>query len=135
MRLKPAMFLLAPAATLVLLGMSATARLNQPHKSVVDFARDVRPILSDKCFACHGPDDKHRLGGFRLDLREGAVKKATSGKSPIVPGKPHTSNLISRITTAGAMRMPPASTGKKLTGAEIETLKRWITQGAPYAEH
>ena len=80
MRLKPAMFLLAPAATLVLLGMSATARLNQPHKSVVDFARDVRPILSDKCCACHGPDDKHRLGGFRLDLREGARRHIVKAK-------------------------------------------------------
>lgn len=96
-----------------------------------DFNRDVRPILSDKCFACHGPDAKHRKADLRLD-----VEKSARAAGAIVPGKPAESALIERITTKDAAeRMPPAKTGKTLTAAEVETLRRWIAAGAKYAEH
>src|ERR1044071_3391603 len=101
----------------------------------VDFARDVRPILSEKCFACHGKDEKQRQAGLRLDLREAAVVKGSSGHIPIVPGKPASSALVARITATGPLKMPPAATGKKLTAEDIATLKRWIAEGAKYAPH
>jgi hypothetical protein len=95
----------------------------------VDFNRNVRPILSDKCFSCHGPDEKHRKAKLRLDVEKDAL---TAGV--IVPGKPGESELIERITTADEKdRMPPAKGGKKLTAAEIDTLKKWVEGGAKYA--
>jgi hypothetical protein len=97
----------------------------------VDFNRDVRPILSDHCFKCHGPDEKERKAELRLDTRESAV-----GQEVIVPGKSDQSELVRRITAQDpAQRMPPPSTGKRLTQSQIETLRRWIDQGAPYAKH
>src|SRR3954464_15923347 len=88
----------------------------------IDFNRDVRPILSDKCFACHGPDEKHRKAKLRLDVEEDA--KAAGA---VVPGKPAESPLIERITTKEADElMPPAKSGKTLTPAEIETLRKWV---------
>src|SRR5213596_1529626 len=80
----------------------------------VDFNRDVRPILSNNCFACHGPDEKVRKGDLRLDTRDGA----TAGV--VVPGKPEASELLRRVTAADPNElMPPTKTGKKLTPREI----------------
>jgi len=102
----------------------------------LDFNRDVRPILSDKCFKCHGFDEKKREAGLRLDKLEGATQKLESGAVAIVPGKQAESELVKRILHAdGEMRMPPASTGKTLTAAEIEILKRWIDEGAEFKGH
>lgn len=97
------------------------------------FNRDIRPILSDKCFSCHGPSAPARKGDLRLDTREGAVE----GKKPaIVPGKPAESSLIARINaTDEAEVMPPPDSKKSLTAGEKETLKRWIEQGAKYQKH
>lgn len=101
--------------------------------TAVDFNRDVRPILSDKCFACHGPDASHAKGNLRLDQSESAFEKKRSGATPITPGKPDASELIARINTEDADDlMPPADAHKKLSAAEKETLKKWITQGATY---
>jgi len=109
---------------------------SQSAIGTVDFDRDVRPILADNCFACHGPDEKARQANLRLDVREGALGKALSGRPAIVPGKPAASGLIERITTKVApLRMPPASTGKRLTPAQIQILQQWIRQGAQYAPH
>ncbi|MBL9134288.1 MAG: PSD1 domain-containing protein [Verrucomicrobiales bacterium] len=108
----------------------------QAEPPSVDFNRDIRPILSDKCFACHGPDDHERKGGLRLDLRDAAVAPAKSGTRAIVPGQPEASELIQRITTTDADdHMPPASTGKTLTETQIDLLRRWITQGATFRDH
>ena len=97
----------------------------------VDFNRDVRPILSNICYACHGPDDKVRKGDLRLDTREGATANGA-----VAPGKPEASELVKRILSAdAAVVMPPPKTGKKLTPKEIETLTNWVKQGAPYAGH
>jgi hypothetical protein len=97
----------------------------------VDFNRDIRPILSDKCFACHGPDATKLKGKLRLDVREVALKKGA-----IVPGKPDESDLVRRIDAAEAdERMPPVSSNKSLTAAEKDLLKRWIAAGADYQVH
>jgi hypothetical protein len=102
----------------------------------LDFNRDVRPILSDTCFTCHGPDDAKRKSGLRLDFKETAYKPAKSGKTAIVPGDVAHSELIRRITTADEDdRMPPADSGKQLSKEQIEVLKKWITQGAAYEGH
>jgi hypothetical protein len=101
----------------------------------VQFNRDIRPILSDNCFACHGPDEKKRDSGLRLDIREEAVKER-DGIRAIVPGKPAESDLVERITSKDEDEvMPPPKTHKKLTAAQIETIKRWIAEGAQYQGH
>ncbi|MBL8228579.1 MAG: DUF1553 domain-containing protein [Bryobacterales bacterium] len=100
-----------------------------------DFQKQIRPILSDNCFACHGPDPKTRMAGLRLDTKEDALAARKSGAA-IVPGKPDGSLLYQRVTeTRAALRMPPASSHKTLTPPQIETLKRWIAEGAPWQEH
>ena len=111
------------------LSASAVSRAAEP---TVDFARDVRPILSTQCFACHGPDEKTRKAKLRLDVREDALKAGA-----FVPGKPDASELIKRIcATEGDLRMPPAKSKKPpLTEAQIGTLKKWIADGAKYTEH
>ena len=94
----------------------------------IDFNRDVRPILSDRCFACHGPDEKHRKAKLRLDTAD--------GKKSLVPGKPDDSDLIARVTAEDPEdRMPPGKHGKALSPAEVDVLKRWIAEGASWAAH
>ena len=100
------------------------------------FPRDIRPILADKCFKCHGPDIKQRKGKLRLDNRRDATIPAESGGPAIVPGNFDESELYHRITSDDPEeRMPPAKTGKPLTPAEIARLKTWIEQGAEYQGH
>ncbi len=102
----------------------------------VDFNRDVRPIISNRCLACHGPDDAKREAGLRLDDYDIATKILESGSAAIVPGKLDESELIARITSDDeSVRMPPSEFGKPLTPVEIATLKRWIEQGGKYAQH
>lgn len=98
----------------------------------VDFSRDVLPILSDKCFKCHGPDAGTRSAGLRLDTPEGAYENRR-GKFAIVPGKPEHSMVVQRINHA-SMPMPPEGSGKTLSSAEKETLTRWISEGAKYGQ-
>ncbi len=102
----------------------------------IDFNRDIRPILSDKCFLCHGPDQPRRKGGLRLDKPEGAFGKAASGSPAIAPGNLDESELYWRITSQDDLdRMPPPKSGKTLRPADIEKLKTWIEQGASYQAH
>lgn len=102
----------------------------------VDFNREVRPILSNRCFFCHGPDEGERQAGLRLDQRESALQAHDSGEIAIVPGDADASELIVRIASDDeSLRMPPAEHGEALTKAEIETLRRWIAEGAKYAQH
>jgi Protein of unknown function (DUF1553)/Protein of unknown function (DUF1549)/Planctomycete cytochrome C len=101
----------------------------------VSFNRDVRPILSNNCFQCHGPDESQRKADLRLDTDEGLFADL-DGRAPVVRGKPAASELLRRVSsTEASEQMPPRKTGKKLTPAEIATLKRWIEQGAPSALH
>ncbi len=102
----------------------------------IDFNRDVRPILSENCFACHGPDAGKRKANLRLDTKEGASAEAESGISPLVPGKPEKSELIARILSKDPNEaMPPAKEHKTVSAAQLEMLKLWIKQGANYDKH
>jgi Protein of unknown function (DUF1553)/Protein of unknown function (DUF1549)/Planctomycete cytochrome C len=102
----------------------------------VDYVREVRPILAKNCFACHGADEKARAVGLRLDRRDDAAKPLKSGNVALVPGTPDESEIIARLVEDDeSLRMPPRKVGPRLTLAEIATLRRWIAQGAPYAEH
>jgi hypothetical protein len=119
--------------------MAATAMANGSAppgsgKPAVDFSRDVRPILSAKCFQCHGPDDKARKAGLRLDVRDAAVA-SRKGRRAIVPGKTDQSKLLYRVRADEDEVMPPPKVGKRLSNQEIATLQNWIEQGAPYAQH
>jgi Protein of unknown function (DUF1549)/Protein of unknown function (DUF1553)/Planctomycete cytochrome C len=116
-------------ATLTLL-LSATLVNNVRGEEPLSFNRDVRPILASQCFACHGPDGKHREADLRLDTREGATQSA------VVPGKPTESELVKRILSSDADEiMPPPKTKKKLSEQEKQILQKWIVQGAPYEGH
>src|SRR5438128_4267048 len=97
----------------------------------IEYNRDVRPILMENCFACHGADSAARKAGLRLDQRDVAIEKEA-----IVPGQPEKSGVIERIFAEDVKeRMPPAKTKKNLTAAQKETLKRWIATGAEYQPH
>lgn len=101
----------------------------------VEFNRDIRPILSDKCFFCHGPDQTNRKSKARFDTEAGA-KQDLGGRFAVVPGDPARSTLYQRITTANkGLRMPPVHTGRTLTEEEVGLLKRWIEEGAPWQKH
>jgi mono/diheme cytochrome c family protein len=117
---------------LALLAMGAAACAERP----VDFNRDIRPIFSNKCFACHGPDPAKREAGLRLDDAKIATAALDSGAVAIVPGKPDASELIRRISAEDKdERMPPADSGKPLSAAEVATLSKWIREGAHFAPH
>ncbi len=116
----------------VLFSLAVLAACSAIAAEPVRYNRDIRPILSDKCFFCHGFDEKKREAGLRLDTREGALKK-----NVIVPGKPAQSELLKRVTTKDAEdHMPPAKSKlASLTTAEVELLRRWIAEGANYEAH
>ena len=102
----------------------------------VSFRRDIRPILADKCFHCHGPDEQQRQAGLRLDEPESATAAAESGDFAIVPGQSAASALMARVTHEDPeLRMPPVDTGKKLDQHEIDLLQRWIDEGASFEQH
>src|SRR6185437_1996372 len=106
------------------------------EEAKISYDRDIRPILSDNCFACHGPDAKQRKAKLRLDTRAGALAELKSGEHAIVPGKLDDSVLLERITSEDrSLRMPPKKSRKTLTVAQIDLLRRWIAEGAPYALH
>jgi len=100
-----------------------------------DFNAEVRPILASHCFKCHGPDDKKRMAGLRLDLRDAAIAPAGSGKRAVVPGKPAASELIRRILASDSGVMPPAHTKNPLSPVEKQILNRWVATGAEYRQH
>ena len=102
----------------------------------IDFARDVRPILSNHCWSCHGPDEATRQAQLRLDRRDSAIAKTESGKIAVTPGNPEASELVSRINARDDDQlMPPPDAKKPLTPAQKATLRRWIEQGAEFSQH
>ena len=131
----------AVASAILLAGFLPTLHLSAAGgkaaaKSTVDFNRDIRPILSDTCFACHGPDEHARKAKLRFDLKEEAFKPAKSGEVAIVPGDPGKSPLVARILSKDEDEvMPPAKSGKKLTPQQIEKLQTWIAEGANWQSH
>ena len=115
------------SALFVMSLMSSAARAEDP----INFNRDIRPILSDRCFACHGPDKNARKGDLRLDQRPAAVDSGA-----ITPGDLSKSKLIERIdSTDPETMMPPPRHNKPLTADEKKLLKRWISTGAEYQPH
>ena len=103
--------------------------------TAVDFQKEVKPILSNACFSCHGFDSKSRMAGLRLDTKEGAFSTRKGG-ALIVPGKPDASLLLQRVLhTDPTRRMPPSYSHKSLNAAQKDTLRRWIAEGAPWKEH
>ncbi|MBY0502494.1 MAG: DUF1553 domain-containing protein [Bryobacteraceae bacterium] len=96
----------------------------------LDYGRDIRPILSENCFHCHGQDSQRRMANLRLDTAEGAL-----ARHALVPGKPADSVLYQRVTSENARRMPPLSSNRRLTPEQISLLKRWIEEGGEYSRH
>lgn len=124
---------------LVLLAVAAALYSLSPEKSAaaepVRFGRDVLPILAANCFACHGPDERNRKAGLRLDVEENAKAKRRSG-SPVVPGEPDKSLILARLTSADPdVVMPPPSSHKQVSAAQVETIRRWIAEGATWGRH
>src|ERR1700709_2723605 len=116
---------LAIAATLTL---ACSAFAAEPADTV-HFNRDIRPMMSDTCFHCHGPSKQK--GNFRLDQPESPLKPAKSGAIPIVPGKPEESEIIKRVFSTDADDlMPPTDSHKTLKPEQKEALRRWVAQGA-----
>ena len=107
-----------------------------PATGKVDFNRDIRPIMSDTCFHCHGNDEQSRKGKLRLDSRAEALKAGKSGEVAVVPGKPDQSEIIKRIFAKDEDDlMPPKSAHKDLTPQQKELFRRWVAEGAEYQGH
>ncbi len=133
------------------LGTSGGVRVDAPYAGIAStagkgdlddgdgsplFNRDVRPILSNHCYQCHGPDSASREAGLRLDKRDEALAELESGVRAIVPGDADASEILRRITHPDPdSLMPPVEVGKPLSPEQIETLRRWIESGAEYQQH
>jgi hypothetical protein len=117
---------------MILATLVATATLSN---AAVSFNRDIRPIMSDTCFRCHGPDKAARMAGMRLDIRDEALKPRKPDVIPIVPGDPEHSAIIQRIFAIDARIMPPQFAHKELTPAQKETIRQWVAEGAKYQGH
>ena len=127
------------AVAAVVISLATCLRLSADEKSSpvekVDFNRQIRPILANKCFRCHGPDASHRKADLRLDDFRAATAKR-DGTVAIVPGKPEESEAFRRIRTADVdERMPPTESGLQLAAQDIELFRRWIAEGAVYQPH
>jgi hypothetical protein len=118
-----------------LITIQSRALAGPPVSAPPDFDREVRPILAESCFACHGFDENKRMASLRLDVPNVAYGKLASGKCAIVPGDPASSEVIQRVAASGPLHMPPAYSGKKITAVQIEILRRWIASGAKYEPH
>ncbi|MCB1231268.1 MAG: DUF1553 domain-containing protein [Verrucomicrobiae bacterium] len=105
-------------------------------KTKISFNRDIRPILSDNCFHCHGPDEGGRKADLRLDLRQTSIVSESNAEAPIVPGDLNASEFFDRISTTDPDdQMPPPDSHKRLTPAQIALFKQWILEGAEWEEH
>jgi Protein of unknown function (DUF1553)/Protein of unknown function (DUF1549)/Planctomycete cytochrome C len=130
------LLILLAAAFPVVLTLITPNKVAAVAQNTVSFNRDIRPILSNTCFLCHGPDKSSRKAGLRLDLREDATKKTKSGILPIVPGKPEESEIIRRIFATDKYEvMPPPDAHKDLSAQQKEIIKRWVAEGAVYEGH
>src|SRR5579871_3040077 len=123
--------------TLLWLGLCiiSVSGVRAADRDKISFNRDIRPIMSDTCFRCHGPDKASRMAGLRLDIRDEALKPTHSGKIPIVPGDPDRSEIVERIYATGAKVMPPAFAHRVLTAKQKDTIRQWVVEGAVYEGH
>ncbi|HEV3004083.1 MAG TPA: PSD1 and planctomycete cytochrome C domain-containing protein [Pirellulales bacterium] len=125
-----------PVRAALCLGLltSSSALADAPRPP--DYSRDIRPVLSNNCYKCHGPDETQRQAGLRLDQPEGATGQLESGATAVVPGNLAASALVVRITSANPdERMPPPASGKSLKPGEIELLTHWVEAGAEFRGH
>jgi hypothetical protein len=115
--------------------VTLAARTGLGNDDEIVFSRDIRPILSQNCFDCHGPDDKQRKAELRLDTKEGLFTEL-GGQTPFVPFKPDKSEALRRMASEDAdERMPPPKTGKRVSAAQLDLIRRWIAQGAKWSQH
>ena len=125
--LRPLVTTASFVSALLTIAAFSVARVQGAESQPVEFNRDIRPILSDNCFLCHGPDKNTRKAKMRLDVREDAI-----AKEAFVPGKADASELVKRLFSKDPEEvMPPPETKKILTDTQRATLKEWIAQGAP----
>src|SRR5687767_7866028 len=128
---RPALYHLISVTLLVAVPSLRTA---PPDK--VDYNYHIKPLLSDRCYACHGPDEKARKAKLRLDLKEGAFKALEDGQFVIKPGDLGHSEVLRRITTTDPDdKMPPPKSNLSLSKDEVELIRRWIEQGAHWDKH
>lgn len=119
----------------LLLGTSQTLHAQDALPETIEFNRDIRPVLSDNCFFCHGPDKNKRAADLRLDTEAGLHGK-DGQHGAIVAGKPDDSEMIKRIISADPeQKMPPAHSGKSLSERDVQLLNRWIEQGGKFEGH
>jgi hypothetical protein len=128
-----------PILTLLAVAFAGPSLLVQARAAVatsVDFNREILPILSDNCFACHGPDEEERKARLRLDRHEDVIAVNSYGEQAVAPGDPEASLVIERImATSPREIMPPPATGKVLSAEQIDILRRWVEEGAHWQEH
>jgi len=123
------------AALLALSAVGVNAGPTDSRAKSVDFDRDIRPIFSDRCFACHGPDQKQRMANLRLDIKDGGVYSTRGSYQLVVPGDAEKSRLYQRIAASLNTRMPPVAAGPALTETQVQLVKRWIDEGAKWEVH
>ena len=134
-RLAPASRPVLSALAILCVALGCSAQAAEPLPQVVDFNRDIRPILSDNCFQCHGPDKARRKANLRLDTEEGAFADLGDHRA-LVPGDLGKSELFRRISADDEQeRMPPKKAGRPLTDRQIALVRRWIEQGAKWQKH
>lgn len=127
---------LFPFLILLTVAVAATTGRGPAAEEALSYNFHVRPILSDRCFFCHGPDAAKQKGDLRLDQREAALRGGKSGHAAIVPGDPSKSELIRRLETTDAdEKMPPADSHREVSAEEVAVLKRWVQEGAKYEPH
>jgi|688.fasta_scaffold120859_3 hypothetical protein len=125
-----------PRLLVVIMSVMIATATTAASAAPPDFAREVRPVLSNRCFKCHGPDEGNREGGLRLDLHDAATAELDSGARAIVPEHPLDSELVARITSTDPdLVMPPPHTKVVLTDDEKRILTEWIAAGAEYRPH
>ena len=123
-------------AMLLFLAMASIVHSDEPLPERIDFNRDVRPILSDFCYQCHGPDQAQRKAELRFDTEAGALAKLSDGRRAIVAGKSDESELVRRIASSDPdLKMPPPEFERRLTLRQISLLSRWVEQGAKWEKH
>ncbi len=115
--------------------LAFTGNLAATEPEAVDFGREIRPLLSDRCFSCHGPDEENRESDLRVDRLQSLLEER-GGYRAIVPGDSAASELVQRISsTDESLVMPPPDMGKPLSTEEIEKIRRWVDAGAPWQQH
>lgn len=123
-------------STLLIILLFGGNALAQNQSKPLDFNKDVRPILSENCFHCHGPDEQTRKAKLRLDTKEFFTTKAKSGKAIILPANPSESELFNRLVSHEPSEiMPPPKAGKVLSKTQIDVIRHWILNGAKWSEH